>query len=154
MFRRCRSGSGCCGGWSRKPGFKRFDQLINAFALQAREKLHGNLRTEGGGALLGLAERLTALHVLDLVALVEEPELTHFGAFPHEVDEPFIGRHEGAARIHHDDESGKLTSAGNVAPHQIGPGSADGFIRLGEAVARKVHKAADRFAGLPVGRFA
>ena len=99
-----------------------------------------------GGALLRVAKRRAPLLILELVGLVEQPVHAHVGAARHEFDEPLVGGHEGTAGVHHDDETDHVRALRDVAAHELRPGLAGVFARLGKAVARKVDEAADVLA--------
>ena len=69
-----------------------------------------------------------------------------FRSCPHEVDQPFIGRHEWAPRIHYNDKSRERAALGNVSADEFGPGFANVFVCFRKAVARQVYQMADCFA--------
>ena len=96
------------------------------------------MRSRFAGALLRGGKNLCALGAADLVALVDEPELPHVRLVGKKVNEPFIGRHKGAAGIHDDHHTHQTRAFGNVAANERRPACPHLGARLGVTVTGQV----------------
>ena len=109
---------------------------------------------EFGGTFSGGSKHLRLLLPPDLITFIDEPQLAHVRLVGEKFNQPFIGRHEGTAGVHDDDDAGEARPVGEVPAHKRRPRGAHFGRGFRVAVTGKVDEVGDVFAILRFARAA